>query len=165
MAPSPSPARRLPLLGCVLLGAAALLLPGCGNDSAATADSSARASQPRPRPKAQAVAGKPCPAKVYAFVKSLDALRRQLAVGLSYEQYAARVKALRRSYDELPIDRLTIECVTATGTPAEAALNKYIDATNAWGDCLADASCTTAAIEPVLQRRWRIASGSLSEAQ
>jgi len=75
------------------------------------------------------------------------------------------VKSLRGSYAQLPIDRLTLECVTATGTPTEAALNKYIDAANAWDECLADASCTTATIEPVLQRKWRVASGSLSEAQ
>jgi hypothetical protein len=55
--------------------------------------------------------------------------------------------------------------VAATGTPAEAALNRYIEATNAWGDCLADASCTTTTIEPVLQRKWRVASGFLKEAQ
>jgi len=102
---------------------------------------------------------------VNAFVKSLDAMRRQLAVGLSYEQYAAKVKALQGEYAKLPIDRLSLECVTATGTPAEATLNKYIDATNAWGDCLADTSCSTATIEPVLQRKWRVASGFLGEAQ
>ena len=92
-------------------------------------------------------------------------MRHQLAVGLSYDQYAARVKSLRHGYDALPIDRLTIACLRTTGTPAEAALNKYVDAANTWGECLADASCTTAAIEPVLQRKWRIASHLLSEAQ
>ena len=65
----------------------------------------------------------------------------------------------------LRIDRLAIDCLSATGTPAEAALNKYIDGANAWGECLADASCGTATIEPVLQRKWRLASRSLSEAQ
>jgi hypothetical protein len=55
--------------------------------------------------------------------------------------------------------------LSSTGTPGEKALNKYIDATNAWGECLADASCTTATIEPVLQHKWRRASGFLSEAQ
>jgi hypothetical protein len=92
-------------------------------------------------------------------------LRRQLTVGLSYEQYAAKVKALRRSYDKLPIDRLLIDCVSAIGTPAEAALNRYINAANVWGECLADAACTTATIEPVLQRKWRVGSRLLSEAR
>jgi hypothetical protein len=151
----------------MLVAALALLLPGCGDDSAATADS-AGTSQAKGGSKSNAPPAAPasgCPRQVETFVDSLDALRRQLAIGLSYEQYAAKVKALRRSYDRLPIDRLTIECVTATGTPAEAALNKYIDAANAWGECLADAACTTAAIEPVLQRKWRVASGFLSEVE
>jgi hypothetical protein len=164
MAPSLSPCGRLFLLGCVLAAAAVLLLPGCGDGSAATADSAAT-SQPKQQTKADVSPGKPCPTRLGAFVESLDALRRQLAVGLSYEQYAAKAKALRSSYAKLPIDRLTIDCLAATGTAAEAALNKYIDGANAWGECLADASCTTATIEPVLQRKWRVASGFLSEAQ
>jgi hypothetical protein len=162
MPPSPSPSRRLSLLGCLLLGLAALLLPGCGSDSAATAEST-DAPQTKQQAEVETATVGPCPAEVSAFVKSLDVMRRQLAVGLSYDQYAARVKSLRRGYDDLPIDRLTIGCLKTTGTPAEAALNKYIDAANAWGECLADAACTTAAIEPVLQRKWRVASHFLSE--
>ena len=75
------------------------------------------------------------------------------------------MKSLRRDYDDLPVGRLTIGCLKTAGTPAEAALNKYIDGANAWGECLADAACTTAAIEPVLQRKWRLASGFISEAE
>jgi hypothetical protein len=162
---APSPSRRLLLLSRVLAAGMALLLPGCGDDSAATAES---AGSTRSMAASSARAHAPaagCPREVDAFVHSLDGLRRRLAIGLSYEQYAAEVMSLRGSYDKLPIDRLTIECVTATGSPAEDALNKYIDATNAWGDCLAEASCTTAAIEPVLQRQWRVASGMLSTAR
>jgi hypothetical protein len=160
----PLPSRRLSLRGCALAAAAVLLLPGCGGDGAATAGS-ADAPQARQKAKAEAAAGRPCPARVGAFADSLDGLRRQLAVGLSYEQYAARVKALRGDYEGLPIDNLGIGCLSTAGTPAEAALNKYIDAANAWGECLADASCTTAAIEPVLQRKWRLASRSLTEVE
>ena len=43
-------------------------------------------------------------------------------------------------------------------------MNKYIDAANAWGECLAEAGCTTASIEGALQHKWRVASHSLSEA-
>jgi hypothetical protein len=163
MTPAQPAARRIALLGCALAAAAALLLPGCGEDGAATAGS-AGATQAKTSEKPRTATGG-CPSSVDSFVKSLDALRRQLAVGLSYERYAARVKALKSSYDKVPIDRLTIDCLSATGTPAEAALNKYIDAADAWGECLADASCGTATIEPVLQRKWRLASRSLSEAQ
>jgi hypothetical protein len=161
-----SAARRLALLGC-LLAAAAPALSGCGGSGAATAESTAAAG-PRAgtgtKPSSPGPSTGGCPAQVSGFVKSLDALRRRLAVGLSYEQYAAKVEALREDYDQLPIDRLAIDCVTATGAPAERAFNKYIDAANAWGACLADASCTTASIEPVLQRGWRLASAWLSKA-
>jgi hypothetical protein len=163
MSLSLSSTRRLSLLGCLLLGLAALLLPGCGDDSAATAGST-EAPQAKHQAEVEAATAGPCPAQVTAFVKSLDSLRHQLAVGLSYGQYAARVKSLRRSYDNLPINHLTIGCLKTTGTPAESTLNKYIDATNAWGECLADASCTTATIEPVLQRKWRVATRLLSQA-
>jgi hypothetical protein len=161
MTPAPLATRRLPLLGCALALAATLMLSACGGGGAATAGNTASAPATE---KGVATAGREqCPASVIAFVASLDRLRRQLAVGLSYEQYAARVENLNRAYDALPVSRLTIGCVTATGTPAEDALNRYIDATNAWGKCLADASCTTATIEPGLQHKWRLASRSLSE--
>jgi hypothetical protein len=161
MTPAPPAARRLSLLACAL-AAAALSLPACGSDGDATAESAAAA----PGKQAEAAArDRPCPRQVDAFLNSLDALRRQLAVGLSYEQYTVRIKALRASYGEVPVERLEIGCLAAAGTPGESALNKYIDAANAWGECLADAACTTAAIEPVLQRRWRMASRFLSAAR
>ena len=161
MTPGSPSARRLALLGC-LLAAVALALPACGSGGGTTARSTARApASQRARP---APAGGPCPSQVNAFVKSLDRLRRQLAVGLSYEQYAAKIKRLRAAYDGIPVGRLSLACLTLAGTPAEGALDKYIDAANAWGECLADASCSTASIEPVLQRRWRLASGLLGEA-
>lgn len=165
MALSPTPGRRLSLLGCVLAGAAVLLLPGCGEEGSATAD---KATTTRTKAKSSAKAGAVaagCPRQVEAFARALDSLRRQLAIGLSYEQYATRVRAARKSYDRLPISHLALDCLASTGTPAEAAFNEYVDAANAWGECLADASCTTATIEPVLQRKWRIASHFLSEAE
>jgi hypothetical protein len=166
---APPADRRLAPLGCALVAALALTLPGCGGDGAPAPDRAAAHAAQQPKtagttPRARASAGG-CPRQVAAFVDSLDALRSRLAVGLSYEQYAAQIKRLRASYGEIPVDRLALDCLTATGTPSERALNEYIDATNAWGECLADASCTTATIEPVLQRKWRVASHFLSEAQ
>jgi hypothetical protein len=157
-------ARRLSLLGCALIGAAALVLPGCGESGAATAESAAAPPHQKPA-SAETVTGSPCPTQLDTFVRSLDTLRKQLAVGLSYDQYTARVKALHSHYDALPIDSLDLHCLAATGTPSERAFNKYTDAANAWGECLADASCDTATIEPVLQRKWRVASHYLLEAQ
>lgn len=147
----------------MLAAAAALALSACGSDGAATADSAPSTQAKRQAPAK--VAAKPCPSQVSAFLKSLDALRRQLAVGLSYQQYAAKVKGLGVHYDGIPVGRLTIGCLAAAATPGEKALNRYIDAANAWGECLADASCATAAIEPVLQRKWRGASHFLSAAR
>jgi hypothetical protein len=164
MTPHRSATRLLPVLGCALAMAAALALSACGGGGAATAES-VRATPPRQKAGVAASDREPCPGAVTTFADSLDRLRRQLAIGLSYEQYAARTKALTGAYDRLPIDRLGIDCLATTGTPAEKAFNKYIDAANAWGKCLADASCTTAAIEPVLQRKWRVASDSLPESQ
>jgi hypothetical protein len=163
MTPGSPSARRLALLGCLLAAAATLALPACGSDGGAAPRSTtpAPASQ-RARP---ASAGRPCPSQVNAFVKSLDSLRGQLAAGLSYEQYAAKIKGLRAAYDGIPVGRLSIGCLTSAGTAGESALDKYIDAANDWGECLADASCSTASIEPVLQRKWRLASGLLGEAR
>jgi len=168
----PPAAFRLPpvaclLAACLLAVALALLAGGCGEESTGAVEgSTARQSAPTtsfaPNPGAARVAG--CPKQLGAFVDSLETLRRQLAVGLSYDDYIARVKSLHAAYENIPIDRLTFDCL-ATGTPTEKVLNKHIDAANAWGECLADATCTTATIEPVLQRKWRVASKLLSEAR
>jgi hypothetical protein len=57
-----------------------------------------------------------------------------------------------------------IDCLDAVGTPAEQAFNRYIQAANDWGECVSEAGCSSETVEPVLQRRWRIASHFLSEA-
>jgi len=164
MTPAPPAARRLTILGCAALAVAALALSACGGSGGATAEGTTAATAAAKTPQEAHSAGRPCPASLRAFAGSLDSMRRQLAVGLSYDQYAARVGKLRGDYDEIPVERLTIACLAATGTPAEQAFNQYVDAVNAWGECLADAACTTAAVEPVLQRRWRLASHLLSQA-
>jgi hypothetical protein len=151
------------MLGCVLMGVAILALSACGGDGTA-GPASAATTQPQKRAKADAT-GERCPHQVRSLLNSLETLRRQLAIGLSYEQYAAKMRDIRARYDAIPVDRLAIDCLATAGTPGEQALNQYIDAANAWGECLADASCTTASIEPVLQRKWRVASHFLSQAQ
>jgi hypothetical protein len=164
MRPTTPAVRRRSLLGCALVGAAALVLSGCGGGGDATAGS-ALAPPARESKQAAASLGGRCPVQLDAFVKSLDTLRKQLAVGLTYDQYTARVKALRGRYDRVPVDHLALNCIVSTGTPGERAFNKYTDAANAWGVCLADASCDTATIEPVLQRKWSIAAHFLSDTQ
>ncbi len=159
----PPAALRLQLAVCAIALALVPLLAGCGEEGAPT-PGTATARGPAPKAESRDRAASGCPKRLTAFVESLEDLRRRLAVGLAYEQYLAQVKRLRSSYAGIPVDRLTFDCL-ATGTPGERALNEHIDAANAWSECLADASCTTAAIEPVLQRRWRAASRFLSAAQ
>ncbi|HWN72757.1 MAG TPA: hypothetical protein VNN15_03000 [Solirubrobacterales bacterium] len=168
---------RPTLLGCALL--AALLLVGCGgggsdSTSVATVASHATtteakspnsAGKKKVRPaKERAGAGGPCQSQLGSFVASMDSLRRRLAVGLTYDQYVAEVRGIRSTYRKIPIDRVELNCVDTVGTPGEKAFNRYIEAANDWGDCVSEAGCSSETVEPVLQRRWRIASHFLSEA-
>jgi hypothetical protein len=170
-------AARFQPAGCALL--AALLFSGCGSggsgsSSAATVTSQATttvAEQPAPKQggaggseKWQGAPGGPCQSQLGSFVASMDSLRRRLAVGVTYDQYVAEVRGIRSTYGKIPIDRVEIDCLTTVGEPAEKAFNRYIEAANDWGECVSEAGCTSATVEPVLQRRWRIASHFLSEA-
>jgi hypothetical protein len=170
-------ASRYQLVGWVLL--AALLLGGCGDSgsdstSAATVTSgatttaaresgqeqgkSARSKQAQPGP-----AG-PCQSQLGGFVASMDSLRGRLAVGLTYDQYVAEVRGIRSTYRKIPIERVELDCLNSVGTPAEETFNGYIEAANDWGECVSEVGCSSATVEPVLQRRWRIASHFLSAA-
>jgi hypothetical protein len=166
----PVPAARLALSGCVLL--AALLLAACGGGGTdptpgATAASSSTTvrEKPRPRPvRASATPGGPCQAQLGSFVASMDSLRRRLAVGVTLDQYRAEVRGIRSTYRQIPVDRVELDCLGAIGTPSEKAFNRYIEAANDWGECVSEAGCGSATVEPMLQRRWRSASRFLSEA-
>ena len=165
---------RPTLVGCALL--AALLLAGCGSGGSestggATVTSRATTTEAKSRnggndqpAKGQPNGGDPCQSQLGSFVASMDSLRRRLAVGLTYDQYLAEVRGIRSTYRKIPIDRVELTCVNGVGTPAEKAFNRYIEATNDWGECVSEAGCSSATVEPVLQRRWRIASHFLSEA-
>lgn len=89
------------------------------------------------------------------FLDALESLRNSVAVGVSYETYLAALDGVRGSYAAIDADALPLVCLASAATPAEAALNAYVEAANEWGDCLAGASCDPAAIEPRLQRSWR----------
>jgi hypothetical protein len=165
-------AARLSLASCALV--AAILLPGCGDggsDSTGSETITSRAitttaKEQGPLPKRRgAPAGDLCQSKIGSFLASMDGLRRRLAVGVTYDQYVAEVQGIRSTYRGLPIEDLRIDCLAAVGTPSEKAFNRYIEAANDWGECVSELGCGSGAIEPVLQRRWRIASHFLSEAQ
>lgn len=167
-------AARFPVVGCVV--ALALQLPACGGGGSngetteATVASKAvttvaKESVPKQDKRQQdpSAAG-PCQGQLGSFVASMDSLRRRLAVGVTYNQYVAEVRGIRSTYRKIPIERVEIDCVAAVGTPAEQAFNRYIEAANDWGECVSEAGCSSETVEPVLQRRWRIASHFLSEA-
>jgi hypothetical protein len=154
-------ATRLLPLGCILC--AALSLSACGGGDDATGSGQATASK-GPTRAAPAIAGTRCQGQVGGFLGAMDALRRRLAVGLAYEQYVDEVEGIRAAYRRIPTRELGVVCLTAVGTPGERGFNAYIDAGNAWGECVGEAGCESATVEPVLQRKWRRASRLLSEA-
>jgi hypothetical protein len=164
------------LLGVLVM---ALVLGGCGGGGSdpttaaiVTGDGTARtteepsdsngAKKDRPRP---VPAGDLCQSQLGSFVGSMDGLRRRLAVGVTYDQYVAEVRGIRSTYGEIPTGRLRIDCLTAVAAPGEKAFNRYIEAANDWGECVSELGCGSAEIEPLLQRRWRIASHFLAEAE
>lgn len=166
------------IVGCALL--MTLLASGCGGGGSdgtnertiVTGDGTARTTE-KPTASGEARKGKPlpvpagdlCQSQLGSFVGSMDGLRRRLAVGVTYDQYVAEVRGIRSTYGEIPTDELRIDCLTAVATPGEKAFNRYIEAGNEWGECVSELGCGSAEIEPVLQRRWRIASHFLSEAE
>lgn len=92
-------------------------------------------------------------------------LRDELARGLDYDGYLGEVRATRVVYAAIDPERVPAGCLLASGGPAERAFNLYIDAANAWGDCLATVTCDTGEVEPRLQRQWALAARQLSLAQ
>jgi hypothetical protein len=132
--------------------------PSAGSGGATTARSGAEATTGQ-------VAAIRCGSQLRSFLDSMEALREDLAVGLSYEAYLGELRGARDAYDRIPADRLAVGCLLLVAGLGERALNRYIDAANAWGDCLATAACEIEAIEPELQRRWARASDLLSSAQ
>lgn len=148
----------------ILLGLA-LMVSGCGEDGTSAAGkplSTASTSSPSTPKKARAT--RACH-QLRGFVASMSALRDKLARGLSYDDYLREVQGVRSLYSGIDASKLSVGCLLAGGGPAERALNLYIDAANAWGDCLATVSCNTRSIEPGLQRKWALAAHQLTVAR
>lgn len=152
----------------MLLGLA-LTLGACGEDGTTAAsgptstdvakDAGVHPSLPT------AKSSRRCRRELAPFVASLESLRDDLARGLSYDDYLARVRGTRAVYAKVRPNRIPAGCLVVSGGPAERAFNLYIDATNAWGDCLATVSCDTRSIEPRLQRQWALAEDRLATAR
>lgn len=142
----------------------ALLLTACGAEST-SGSGQATAAPSGAEPAARSSADARCRAQLHPFLGSMDALREDLAVGLSYEDYLDELGEAQAVYDRIHADRLSVGCLLVAAGAGERALNRYIEAANVWGDCLATAACETEAIEPGLQRRWALASDFLTSAQ
>jgi hypothetical protein len=164
-------------IACLAAAALALPLASCGGDGPATAKSAtaeaggktegsvqSRADLARQRPRPAAPSGR-CETQVGGFINSMDKLRRNLAIGLSYEGYVAEMKAIRSAYEGIPTERVALGCLKAAGTLGESGLNEYIAAGNTWTECVETPGCESATIEAQLQQRWRKASRYLSKAQ
>jgi hypothetical protein len=146
----------------ILLGLA-LILPGCGDQRSAAAGTGT--ATPRGAEASVPAVTRTCRAQLHDLLDSMDSLRGNLAVGLSYGAYLHEVRAAQAAYRDVPVDRLELACLVTVGTPAERALNRYIAAANTWGDCLALVSCDSETVEPKLQRKWALASDRLSSAE
>jgi len=153
---------RAAAIACALLCLAPTLSSCGGGEEAATGAP--------PRPTATADAERPasrasCESRLAGFIGSLANLRGNLSRGLSYTEYLPEIRSVRVSYRAINPSELDATCLLLAGGPAEQAFNLYIDAANAWGECLTTAGCTTASIEVKLQREWARASNALSKAQ
>jgi hypothetical protein len=176
---SPIRSRARNALACLGVAALAASLSSCGGGGAATARGTTaeghrqstvegsvrnRADLARQRPRVAEPVGA-CQTQVGTFIDAMDTLRRNLAIGLSYEQYVGEMRTIRDAYDAIPADRVALDCLKAAGTPGESGLNQYIAAGNVWTECVEMPGCDSATIEAELQQRWRVASRDLSKAQ
>jgi len=148
----------------ILLGLA-LILGACGEDGTTAADKPASVTSTPPPAPPHVATGRDSCRQLRPFVGSMARLRDDLARGLSYDDYLREVQRVRTVYARIDANKLTAGCLLASGGPAEHALNLYIDATNAWGDCLATVSCNTRSVEPKLQRKWALAAHQVTTAQ
>lgn len=164
-------ASRATLAACALaLATLALALSGCGGgDSAnagdATVEVTAKPTQTTKLATKRSPVGDRCRKQVGGFLDSMDALRQLLVDGLSYEQYVEEIGGVQAAYDEVPVEKLTLGCLTSAGTPGERAFGKYLAAGNSWGACIDEEGCEAATVEPVLQKQWKRAARLLDEAQ
>jgi hypothetical protein len=159
--------RTVALLATVVAGIA---LASCGGGGTASSTETV-AADPAPTKVAEVAPRKPapegadCEAQLGEFLARMTDLRQSLLAGLSYAEYVVRVRAIRDAYEAVPVKKLDSPCLDGPASDAEDALNQYLRAANAWGECAATAGCAASEIEAKLQRRWRIASRSLDAAK
>jgi hypothetical protein len=137
-------------------------MAACGSSEPEAAER--EATPQRPALARSSSTARRCQDQLGGLLRSLSTLRRRLAIGLTYDRYLYDVRKVNATYEAVPVDLLTLNCVIDVATPSERALNHYIDAVNIWGDCLATTGCDSSSVEPELQRKWQRASGLISVA-
>jgi hypothetical protein len=159
--------RTGPLVAAIVM---VLALASCGGGGTSSSTETITA-KPAPtkvakvEPKKKTPKTGDCEAQLGEFVGRMTDLRQSLLAGLSYAEYVVRVRAIRDAYEAVPVKKLDASCLNGPASDAEDAFNQYLRAANAWGECAGTAGCAASEIEGKLQRRWRIASKSLDEAQ
>jgi len=143
----------------------ALVLAACGAQGTPGEDTVDAAPATGAVRGARAAGGMTCRSQLRPLLAAMDTLRADLATGLSYDRYVSELRRVRGAYRRIRAERIQLGCLVAAGAPAERALDRYVEAANAWGKCLATAVCETASIEPRLQTEWARASKLLSAAQ
>ncbi len=159
------------MLAGAALAALALALPGCGGDSSpagpAGADAAAAPawSATSKRGEDGPTPAQRCRSQLGGFLAAMDRLRERLVVGVSYRQYIGELQAVRSYYEKLPIEELRAGCLSGAAATAERSFNTYLEAANAWSDCVEVPGCQAISIEGELQRRWRRGAKLLSGAE
>jgi hypothetical protein len=150
-----------------------LALSSCGSGSSTTpkstvSEKTVKSKETAPattKPVKQDTSGEACQDRLGDFLDRMNDLRQSLLAGLSYDEYVVRVRAIRDAYEAVPVDKLGASCVTGPAAKAEDALNQYLLAANAWGECAATAGCAASEVEGKLQKRWKQASNKLDAAE
>jgi hypothetical protein len=160
------PVRLIVLLTGLLIGAFAT---GCGGPSQeerqAALDSREKAERNRERADRAAVVAVTCQSQLSEYLNVLSETESRLGVGMSFADYSEQVGDASVIYDRIPFGRMTSRCIFGPGIKAEEGGNAYIDAYNAWNDCIGDFYCDIDSIDPELQDEWSKASRKLSAAR
>jgi hypothetical protein len=162
--------RRIRLAPLALAGLAlGLALPACGSQAPAAPEPSAETttlSSGEPTLKTKpTTAPTACARGLAGLLEQLEHLRRSLVIGVSYEQYVSELGTVRKSYEQVPVGKLDLACVSGPATSAEESFDGYLAAANAWGDCVSESGCETASLEPKLQHKWRVSAKLLANAR
>lgn len=105
-----------------------------------------------------------CAGQVQPLIDALSEVDARLDVGLNLDEYGDLVGNASVAYDRMDPSKLEPECIEV-GVPLENALNKYIEASSKWNDCVWELSCEDAEQDRKLQPRWASAATYIERAK